>query len=128
MYGTTFFYTLTISSFSYRRIGGQSSNYYYVTQQLIVSVSGYYSFTSSSSFAAYGFIYSNSFNPSNPSLNLVAQGESDANGQFQFTVFLQVAGQVSKRVCIIFLFYYHVLMILTKILQFIFHYHSLDIL
>jgi hypothetical protein len=98
--------TLTTTSLKYRRIGGVSSNYYYITKQVIVSVTGYYTFTSDSTFATYCFLYLNSFDPSNPSSNLVTQGHNSAGtGQLQFTVYLAVAATASKRVCTSFLVY-----------------------
>lgn len=94
---------LTPESPTYTRPGGSSSNYHYLTRQLTVSSSGDYSFRSSSSVPLLGYVYVDRFDPSNPTANLIGQGQSDANGQLHFTVSLQVVNQLLKRVgsCII---------------------------
>lgn len=93
--------TLTSNSLKYQRIGGTSSNYFYTATQLIISVSDAYIFTSSSTFAMYCFLYSNSFDPRNPSANLIAQGHNTAgNEMLQFTISLSAGGK-RKRVCIL---------------------------
>ncbi|CAF4069946.1 unnamed protein product, partial [Rotaria sp. Silwood2] len=98
LYDTILYFVLTSQSLQYNRIDGRSSNYYYETKEIIISVSGNYSFTSSSTFAAYCFLYANSFNPSDPFSSLVAQGHNSAgNGQFQFTIFLPFDNTTSKR-------------------------------
>lgn len=99
MYTTIGDVSLNINSPQYQRPGGVSSNYRYAKTQVIVSVSGNYTFTSSSSFAAHLHLYTSSFDPSKPLVNLVAQGSTNAgNEQFQFTVFLSTDSQISRRV------------------------------
>ncbi|CAF4961125.1 unnamed protein product [Rotaria sp. Silwood1] len=97
-YNTILYFVLTSNSLQYRRIDGRSSNYYYDIKEIIISASGNYSFTSSSTFAAYCFLHANSFNSSDPLLNLVAQGHKSAgDGQYQYTVFLPFDDTMSKR-------------------------------
>ena len=92
--------TLTFISRKYRRPGGNSITYRYIALQVTVLKSGDYLFRCASLFLTYGYVYSNRFDPSNPTANLVTQGQSDANGQLQFTTFLQGSSELSKRVCI----------------------------
>ena len=66
---------------------------------------GEYSIYGSSSFATYVYLYVFDFDRSNPTTNLVGQGQSDDNGQLQFTSSLQGSSQLLKRVCIRLIFY-----------------------
>ena len=95
---------LTPESPTYTRPGGSSSNYHYFVQQLTVSSPRTYSFRSSSSFPTIGYIYADRFDPSNPTVNLIGQGQSDATGQLQINMFLEVSNQLLKRVCILTIF------------------------
>lgn len=83
------------------RLNEQRSDHIHLIRQLTVSKSGYYSFQISSQFSTKVYLYSNDFNPSNPALNLMAQMQSDFNGQVEFTTFLQGGNRLSKRVRII---------------------------
>ena len=92
---------LTTNSPTYRRPGGESSNYYYVLQELTITKSSDYTVRSSTSFPTYGYMYSDSFDPTTPTVNLIGQGQSNADGKLEFTVFLRGPSQPSKRVCIV---------------------------
>lgn len=57
---------------------------------MVVLSSGTYTIVSSSNVDTYGYIYSNSFDPSNVGLNLITQDDdSGGNVQFRLSVFLQ---------------------------------------
>ena len=101
MFRQSFSIELTTNSPTYRRPGAQSSNYRYLVRGVTVSSSDDYSVYISSNFAAYVYFYVDSFDPSNPTRNLIRQDPSDANGKLQFTTFLQGSSQLSKRVCTI---------------------------
>ncbi|CAF1223033.1 unnamed protein product [Rotaria sordida] len=97
IYNTIFYFILTINSLVFHRIGGRSWHYYYEIQEIIISVSGNYTFTSISTFAARSYLYVDSFNASNPWSNLIAQGNNSAgDGRFQFSVFLPNGRAMSK--------------------------------
>jgi len=72
-------YTSALISTSpiYRRPTGATEGYYYY-QAIVVTVSGggSYSFTSGSSLDTFGYFYSNSFDPYNPSVNLVTSDDN----------------------------------------------------
>ncbi len=54
-----------------------------------MNTSGYYSFCSYSAIDANGFIYKNTFNPLNPSENLLhAEDDSDSHLQFRLNIYL----------------------------------------
>lgn len=91
--------SLTLISRAFRRPGGRSMTYRYIALQMTVSTSGTYSFRCSSLFLTLGYVYANRFDPSNPTANLVTQGQSDTNGLLQFTAFFEGSIQLSKRVC-----------------------------
>lgn len=105
---------LTLNSGVFARGGGSGSNFYYEAIQINVYTAGTYRFISQSfasdnymdttdtySFAtqsynsqgnidSYGYIYQDSFNPSNPSMNLLKSDDDSAgNLQFGLTVLLQ---------------------------------------
>ena len=82
------------------RLAGRSLNYIRVARQMTVSKSGYYSFQISSSFSVNALVYTDSFDASDPLLNLIAQSESGPDGQVKFNTYLQGANRLSKRVCI----------------------------
>jgi hypothetical protein len=66
------------------------SNYYYAAFEIRVAVASNYSFSTESNINTYGYIYTNTFHPDNPSLNLLREdGNSSRSGQFKLTVFLQ---------------------------------------
>ncbi len=56
-----------------------------------VNTNGYYSFHSHSTMDAYGFIYKNTFNPLNPSENLLL-AEDDSGSDFQFKLNIRLSG------------------------------------
>jgi hypothetical protein len=64
-------------------------NLYYESIQVKVIASGYYSFCSYSAIDANGFIYKSTFNPLNPSENLLdAEDDSDSHLQFRLNIYL----------------------------------------
>ena len=88
---TTYQSSLTTSSSKYCRLGETTQQYYYeallVSSTKAVSVT----FKSSSNVDIYGYLYENSFDPSNPSLNLLAQDDDSwKNLQFKLTYTLAV--------------------------------------
>ena len=66
-----------------------SSNYYYQAFPFNVSATGVYAISSSSTIDTYGFLYMNSFTPSNSSANLIAYSDDDA-GERQFLLSLSL--------------------------------------
>jgi hypothetical protein len=56
-----------------------------------VNASGYYSFRSYSTMNAYGFIYKNTFNPLNPSENLL-NTDDDSGSDLQFRFNMRLSG------------------------------------
>ncbi len=86
---STFSSAWTSSSPTFTRPGTTTGSYYYAAIQVSVSTSGNYGFGSGSSLDTYGYLYDGSFNPSNPSLNLVAQNDDGLGGlQFYISVYL----------------------------------------
>lgn len=73
---------MTTSSPSYDRTGS-SGVYYYEAIQVNVSMTGSYTIRSVSNVDTYGYLYVNSFNPSNTALNLITQ-DDDSAGNLQF--------------------------------------------
>ena len=66
-----------------------SNNYYAVFEIRAVAASNY-SFSSKSNTKTYGYIYNNIFYPNDPSVNLLThENNTNRNGQFKMTVFLQ---------------------------------------
>ncbi|CAF1956177.1 unnamed protein product [Rotaria magnacalcarata] len=64
--------------------------YYYQAIEFSVSMMGTYTFTSKSQINTYGSIYDDSFNASDPILNLISQDNgSNSNGQFKMNASLQ---------------------------------------
>ncbi|CAF4231471.1 unnamed protein product [Rotaria socialis] len=79
----------TNNSSTYRRINSSISSYYYETYEIDVVVASNYSFSTKSQIDTYGYIYNNSFHPTNPSLNLLIEDDNgDGNKQFRFKAFL----------------------------------------
>ncbi len=83
---------MTNTSSSFTRYGGFGIFYYEVIE-IIVTVTGNYSFTCHSPVDTYGYLYANSFDPSNVNVNLLVQ-DNDSGGDFQFyiTILLQSGG------------------------------------
>ena len=74
----------------YCRESCASSDHYYEAVVVSVEKVGSYSFRSESDFDAYGSIYTNSFDPSYPSHNLLDEdNDSGETGQFNLIVVLQ---------------------------------------
>ncbi|CAF3377068.1 unnamed protein product [Rotaria sp. Silwood1] len=81
---------LTSSSPMFCRTGScSSSNYYYQAFLLNVSTAGSYSIMSNSSIDTYGYIYNNSFTPSDPSTNMITY-DDDGAGARQFLLTIQI--------------------------------------
>jgi hypothetical protein len=97
---------LTLGSGTFSRAGGSGSNYYYEAIQINVNTTGIYTFisqsntresnmdtTDTSTFVSqgymdtYGYIYQDSFYPSNPAVNSLQQDDDNAGHlQFRLTV------------------------------------------
>jgi hypothetical protein len=87
---STYSSNLYVNSASFARPYGTSRNYYYQAIQATISTSTTYSFSSSSSIDTYGYLYESSFDPSNPSHNLIASDDDGAGDrQFQISRYLQ---------------------------------------
>ncbi|CAF4149729.1 unnamed protein product, partial [Adineta steineri] len=79
----------TISPF-YCRVACVQGNFYYEAAIVSVTTSGNYQFSSNSHIDTYGYIYINSFDPSNPYRNLLTENnDSGAKKQFKLKVHLQ---------------------------------------
>ncbi len=90
---STYSSALTVNYPLYSRSGSTTATFYYEPIQVVVSVTGTYTFKSSSTVDMYGYFYANNFNPSNVALNLMASND-DSGGSLQFllTVSLQSGG------------------------------------
>lgn len=90
MVQSTYSSALDSSSSLYRRNSYDSDESYYEALVFSVDQAGSYNIRSRSDFDAYGFLYTDSFNPSYPSSNLLDQDDdSNENLQFELTAFLQ---------------------------------------
>jgi hypothetical protein len=76
---------LTTMSASYARAGSSGPpSYYYEAIQVKVMEAAFYSLRSNSTIDTYGYIYNDTFNPCDPSLNLISEDdESGDSQQFQ---------------------------------------------
>jgi hypothetical protein len=79
---------LTKDSQSYSR-DCQTSNFYYQTAQVNVDITGFYSFSSKSSFDTYSYIYKDNFNPLDPLNNLLSQDDNSCNDK-QFKLIFEL--------------------------------------
>ncbi len=88
---STYSSILTTTSLVYCRTDCLSSEYYYYDAiQVDVSRAGIYLIESHSLIDIYGYIYEDSFNPSNPNWNLLSyDDDSGENRQFKLTIFLR---------------------------------------
>jgi hypothetical protein len=76
----------------FRRHGVLGGNYFYDLYQIRVSTSGTYSLTTMSVMDTYGYLYLGTFFPSSPRSVLIAiDDDSGGDGQFAFTLYLDVA-------------------------------------
>ncbi len=67
------------------------SSCYYQTIQISVIATGFYHISSQSIIDTYGYIYQDSFDPFNPSVNLILENDQSCpDEQFKLTVNLQV--------------------------------------
>ena len=91
---STYSTELSESNGVFARPGGWG-NSFYVAIRVTVSQSGLYTFRSSNTLDTVGYLYNNSFSPSSPSANLLAQNDMSANPfQLQITAELQFTGTV----------------------------------
>ncbi|CAF3374321.1 unnamed protein product [Rotaria sp. Silwood1] len=82
--------SLTVKSPTYCRITCTEGRFYYFSLTVSVVKSGKYHFTSKSHIDTYGYIYNNSFNSSNPGLNLITENnDSGEKKQFKLKAHLQ---------------------------------------
>jgi hypothetical protein len=81
---------LDLDSSTYCRDDCYSSDHYYEAVVITVATGGSYNFQSKSDFDSYGSIYTDGFDPSDISINLLANDDdSGGNSQFNLTVVLQ---------------------------------------
>jgi hypothetical protein len=97
---------LTTTMERYSRDQCQASNYYYQSLKFRVDTSGFYKFSSNSSVHMYGYLYHDTFNPFDPSHNLLVENDNMCTKEqisFDFslcthaTYVLVVTTQVSGR-------------------------------
>ncbi|CAF2710385.1 unnamed protein product [Rotaria sp. Silwood2] len=81
---TSYSSLLNNASSTFTRSGG-SGTYFYEAIKVIVNATGNYTVQSNCSIDSYGYLYVNSFNPSNVALNLVASND-DSGGNNQFLI------------------------------------------
>ena len=75
---STYSSALTMStSDKYSRGEVQASNYYYQALQLKISASGAYRFQNDSAIPMYGYLYQDTFNPFDPSRNLLVENDDE---------------------------------------------------
>ena len=75
---------------TYTRVCGRT-NYYYETIQVSVQENNTYRFDSNSTMITYGYIYKDSFDPYNPTENLLSQSNFTCGGfLFQFATYLEM--------------------------------------
>ena len=88
---------LTINSPKFRRVNGGGKDYYYGAVSLVITVAGRYNLTGNGDVGICGFLHINSFDPENPSANLIGQHCGGSSRQFIISITLQATTQVSKR-------------------------------
>jgi hypothetical protein len=82
---------LTENSRTFTRTACAKSIYYYEAIQVNVVESGCYGLSSNSTIDTDGYIYEDSFDPFNPTRNLLSQNNDNLNDtQFKFIIHLQV--------------------------------------
>ncbi|CAF0735875.1 unnamed protein product [Adineta steineri] len=82
---------LTANNQMYSRSSYNKTNYYYETIQIDVATDRFYTIASNSSIYTFGYLYNNSFDPFNPSVNLISKDYNGcADGQFRLEVHLLV--------------------------------------
>jgi hypothetical protein len=78
------------NSSTYTRTGCGMENYYYEAIQVNIANSGYYTLSSKSNINTYGYLYTNSFIPNDPFMNLFLQNIYGCGiNQFKLDTFLQ---------------------------------------
>jgi hypothetical protein len=81
---------LNTDSEAYGRSDSSVPVYYYEAIKVTVATAGHYSLMSKSNFDIYGYIYSNTFDPSDPSVNLLSyDDDSGTDQEFKLVIFLQ---------------------------------------
>jgi hypothetical protein len=97
---------LTTGMERYSRDQCQASNYHYQALKIHVDTNAFYKFSSNSSIHMYGYLYHDTFNPFDPSRNLLVENDNMCNKKqisFEFSLFthatyvLVVTTQVSGR-------------------------------
>lgn len=74
----------------YSRDGGELLGYYYEAIQVNVVETDCYTLMSNSSIDTFGYIYDKTFNPLDPSQNMLARNDDGLdNTQFQFSIYLR---------------------------------------
>ena len=74
----------------YARRGGTEAQYHYETFEVTVPSAGSYVFKCDSPIDSYGSLYSDSFSPASPDMNMIAfDDDTGGSGQFQITADLQ---------------------------------------
>ncbi|CAF0975805.1 unnamed protein product [Adineta steineri] len=93
MIKTQYSSALTINSQKYCSVSPCSvPNTYFQAIQLNVSISGTYTFLCNSSIDTFGYLYYNTFDLSNPAINLITSNDDGSgNTQFQLPVVLQIS-------------------------------------
>ena len=87
---STYASVLTKDTQTYSRVCGRT-NYHYETIQMNVQENSTYRFDSNSTIITYGYIYEHSFDPFNPTENLLTQSNYSCGGyHFQLATYLQV--------------------------------------
>ena len=78
--------SLTRNSLRYARLNEENDNYYYQSIELNVNQSGLYQIINDSPIFLYGYLYNNSFDPNNPSINLITfDHDTPSNPNFSFS-------------------------------------------
>lgn len=91
-------WTLGNNAPTFTRPGSSGGTFYYHAKSVSVSVSGYYSFSTSTTFPAYWYLYVDRFDARNPTTNLYAQGYHSGSGSAsQFSVYLEVGSSKRRR-------------------------------
>ncbi|CAF3417508.1 unnamed protein product [Rotaria socialis] len=75
---------LTLSSERY-----SNQNKYYEAIEVIVYITGSYSFTSTSNMDTFGYLYTGQFNPSNQNLNMLTYNDDSGSNQFRLIADLE---------------------------------------
>lgn len=87
---STYSSALTKNSDTYSRDNCRASDYFYEAVEVRTNVSAEYTFASNSMIDTYGYLYNQSFHPSNPSVHLLLHNDDDCqNKQFRLIARLE---------------------------------------